>query len=68
MMHAAPAVAVHDAEQDRQTPIPATPRPRQKRECNRHYDCDEANALARRAGYPAASHCHDEDCEDCFGS
>lgn len=36
--------------------------------CNRHIDCDKANAesLARGLGY--ASHCHKDDCEDCFGS
>jgi hypothetical protein len=38
------------------------------RSCNLHIDCDKANAesLARGRGY--ASHCHDDCCEDCFGS
>lgn len=39
-----------------------------KRECNRHFDCDEADRKAREAGYPRAEHCHDECCEDCFGN
>lgn len=38
------------------------------RGCNRHYDCDAADAKAKAAGYFAADHCHDECCEDCFGS
>ncbi len=45
-----------------------------KRTCNRHNDCDEANAkwLAAHPGserwnIPANFHCHDDDCEDCFG-
>lgn len=51
-----------------------------QRSCNRHVDCDDAE---RRNGYrprfterapddnrpltPANFHCHDDDCEDCFG-
>lgn len=38
------------------------------RTCNRHNDCDAADAKARAAGKHFASHCHDECCEDCFGS
>lgn len=36
--------------------------------CNRHVDCDEADARARLAGRYRADHCHDECCEECFGS
>lgn len=44
--------------------------PKKKRSCNRHSDCDKANArykveYGRDPGYNF--HCHDEDCEDCFG-
>ena len=35
------------------------------RTCNRHKDCDEAD---RAAGRWNADHCHDDCCEDCFGS
>jgi len=49
--------------------------PKRVRSCNRHSDCDAAEAavLARNPGKTAADisltfHCHDEDCEDCFGS
>jgi hypothetical protein len=38
------------------------------RECNRHDDCDAADVKAREAGGLNAEHCHDECCEDCFGS
>lgn len=40
----------------------------EKRTCNRHSDCDEADRLARERGARAASHCHDDCCEECFGS
>lgn len=33
------------------------------RTCNRHLDCDAAEAKFRDV-----DHCHDETCEDCFGS
>ena len=45
-----------------------------KRSCNRHGDCEKANQelLARNPGMnrwdiPPNFHCHDDDCEDCFG-
>ena len=51
-----------------------------KRSCNRHADCDAAEAEFRRL-YPKGKHldwngvtvyvpdhCHDDECEDCFGS
>jgi hypothetical protein len=51
-----------------QPPAPA-------RSCNRHDNCDEAEerAVARNPGMTRADihtsfHCHDEECEDCFGS
>lgn len=34
-----------------------------KRRCNRHADCDAADAARGRP----AHHCHSDDCEDCFG-
>jgi hypothetical protein len=37
------------------------------RTCNRHDDCDAADAKARERGR-YADHCHDDCCEDCFGS
>lgn len=38
-----------------------------ERTCNRHNDCDAADVRAKEAGR-RASHCHNENCEDCFGS
>lgn len=36
--------------------------------CNRHNDCKAADEKARARGAMfGASHCHDEECEDCFG-
>ena len=35
--------------------------------CNRHNDCRKADEEAEGRGFYAASHCHSEDCEDCFG-
>jgi hypothetical protein len=44
------------------------PTPQRSRStCNRHYDCDGADAEARARHGRAADHCHDECCEDCFG-
>jgi hypothetical protein len=45
------------------------------RTCNRHPDCDAAEAKAKAKGMPErygpgsirVDHCHDEGCEDCFG-
>lgn len=36
--------------------------------CNLHADCAEANKAAQLNGKPWANHCHDDCCEDCFGS
>ena len=43
-----------------------------KRSCNRHDDCDEFNKgyLQRHpesSWVPLNQHCHDDECEDCFG-
>lgn len=59
----------------------STPRPPQtaetkKRTCNRHDDCDAADAEVRAEGrkdrygmtLTRADHCNDDCCEDCFGS
>lgn len=37
------------------------------RSCNRHDDCEKADVAARARGAYGASHCHDDECEDCFG-
>lgn len=38
------------------------------RSCNRHTDCDSADAAESASGIRAgAEHCDIEDCEDCFG-
>lgn len=43
-----------------------------KRTCNRHTDCDAA-VLKWKAEHPQSPytpvdfHCHDDECEDCFG-
>lgn len=39
-----------------------------KRECNRHFDCDDADRKARARGALRADHCHDDCCEECFGN
>jgi hypothetical protein len=35
--------------------------------CNRHSNCANADAEAKARGAFGASHCHDDECEDCFG-
>lgn len=37
------------------------------RTCNRHDDCDGADAAARERGASPPDHCHDDGCEDCHG-
>jgi hypothetical protein len=44
--------------------VPAAP----KRTCNRHDDCDAANGQAMAVANRRAYHCHNDCCEDCFGS
>lgn len=44
---------------------------KEKRSCNRHQDCDEAERK-RLEKYPGTTtplsfHCYDDECEDCFG-
>ena len=41
--------------------------------CNRHSDCDKANTewLERHPGQifvPVDFHCHNDECEECFGN
>jgi hypothetical protein len=43
------------------------PTPPLRTSCNRHDNCDAADAEARARHGRAADHCHDECCEDCFG-
>lgn len=38
------------------------------RSCNLHENCDEADRATRAVYGEGAMHCHDECCEDCFGS
>ena len=43
-----------------------------KRSCNRHSDCDQANKdwllnHHMEKYVPIHFHCHDDECEDCFG-
>lgn len=42
-------------------------KPKPPRSCNRHSDCNKADEEAKKRGAWAASHCHDDTCEDCFG-
>lgn len=43
--------------------------PAEIRSCNRHSNCDKADQAAKDKGYKdGADHCHDDCCEDCFGS
>lgn len=37
------------------------------RTCNRHSDCDAADAKAKAEGRNFVDHCHDDCCEDCLG-
>lgn len=37
------------------------------RSCNLHRDCDKADETARARGRDRADHCHDDECEGCFG-
>lgn len=60
-----------EAERDalRQENVLAT----EKKSCNRHFDCDEADRIAKEKQRErglferGADHCHDDCCEDCFG-
>lgn len=36
--------------------------------CNRHADCEAVNRAADAAGKRRPDHCHDDCCEECFGS
>ena len=45
-------------------PIVDHPRQREPRSCNRHTDC---NAVDDKVWPRFTDHCHDDDCEDCFG-
>lgn len=38
------------------------------RSCNRHNNCDAADADAVARGKLGASHCHDDGCDECFGN
>ena len=39
-----------------------------KRKCNKHDDCDAADAAAKTKGNKRPYHCTADDCEECFGS
>lgn len=43
-------------------------RPPPPNKCNLHDDCEQANQRAREKGRLGADHCHDDCCEDCFGT
>src|SRR5208337_2169933 len=56
------------------TPESVTPESVAKTSCNRHADCEKAEEelLARNPGMKKSDihlnfHCHDDECEDCFG-
>lgn len=50
-------------------PVDASPGPApETRTCNRHVDCDAADAKAQAEGRPWAEHCRNESCDECFGS
>lgn len=59
---------------DAQAVAVAPPAPPVKRNnCNRHSDCAEAEAKWKERNpaipfAPLSFHCHDDECEDCFGS
>jgi hypothetical protein len=49
-------------------PPPVVPDRRTPNSCNRHSDCAAADAKAKAQGARfGASHCNDDECEDCFG-
>jgi len=61
------AIQVEVVVRETQPPKPLS------RGCNRHEDCEKANAEWRERhpgeNYPPPSfHCHDECCEECFGN
>lgn len=41
--------------------------PPKVRTCNLHKDCDAADVKAQARDGKRAAHCHNDDCEDCFG-
>lgn len=48
---------------------PTDPAPPTVVSCNKHTDCDAADIAAQARGEErGAVHCHDDCCEDCFGS
>lgn len=51
----------------KKAPLPHTGDDKKIRTCNRHVNCDKADADAKQAGR-SADHCRDDCCEDCFGS
>lgn len=52
-------------------PLPVAPSDKFKNSCNRHADCNAATEnwkLNHNGQLPGFNfHCHDEECEDCFG-
>lgn len=65
------AVQAGHSEALRMTPAaPAAPAaPSSPPTCNKHIDCDAADIAAKARGEDrGAVHCHDDCCEDCFGS
>ena len=54
--------------------VPPEELPARSRSCNRHSNCDKAEeeVMVRRgitrAEIHTSFHCHDDECEDCFGS
>lgn len=63
--------AVKKEQETRSKPEPE-PIPKVK-SCNRHFDCKEAEEVyygkhpKEPRGYIPNFHCHDDECEDCFG-
>lgn len=59
-----------DREIKRQRFLERVREARTVRSCNRHTDCDRAEREIRESGRQVGVgfHCHDECCEDCFGS
>lgn len=47
----------------------AAQKPPRRRTCNRHHDCDAADAEAHaRTRGARAAHCWDDCCDECFGN
>lgn len=71
LLEAAPIVALAVPVPPADTPTPPS-EPTKRTGCNRHDDCEQAekDRLTRHPGTrpPFSFHCHNDECEECFGN